>query len=377
MKNNQAENPSEKKNFSEEFIKISEHARAEISWVRSAYKFAFGFIITGVTVLLGLGIYFTYQNTHDLKADMQKDADAMRTSLHTDFDTLKQQQQQDLASYLTQMHGEVAKHIDAEFASSNIVNLVHDQAKERIDVIADTLIQTDITNRIAPIRTELLALLSTNIDDEKNRIADINKTANESLKTETNLQAILTEAKDTLKQLDEQSDFFMTVLAAESDDRNAFEKLCKLASDVNYNLHDQALKVTSEIPLKYVGFESETERGYQTIGWLDSLKPNTFDMNQIEQAWKQMSPQLSRAYVDFVWGHTNITRNQKLIFLHGVLNDSHGSLKSEDKAAHILADELKANYNPPFVFSDIEQKWNDWTKTNQPSITATNVLNPK
>jgi hypothetical protein len=373
MKKNQIENPNGKKVDSDEFTKISEHARAEISWVRSAYKFAFGFIITGVTILLGLGIYFTYQNTHDLKADMQKDADTMRASLHTDFGALKQEQQHDLAEYLTQMHGEVTTRIDAEFADSNIVTLVHDQAKERIDVIADALIQADITNRIAPVRAELMSVLSMNIEDEKHRIEDINKTATESFKNETNLQAVLTEAKDTLKRLDEQSDFIMTVLAAESDDRNAFEKLRKQASDGGFSLHDQASKVVGEITLKYVGFTSATETGYRSIGWLDSLKPSTFDMNQIEQAWKQMEPELSRAYVDFVWGHTNITKIQKLNFLHGVLADSHGSLKGEDKAAHILADELKASYNPPFGFSDIEQKWNGWTKTNQPSMTGTNV----
>jgi hypothetical protein len=103
MKKNQVENPSVKKDFSEEFTKLSEHARAEISWVRSAYKFAFGFIILGVTILLGLGIYFTYQNTHDLKADMQKDADNMRASIHTDFEAFKQKQQQDQSSYLRRM----------------------------------------------------------------------------------------------------------------------------------------------------------------------------------------------------------------------------------------------------------------------------------
>lgn len=52
------------KNSSEEFAKISGHARDEILWVRSVYKFVF----SGVVILVGIGIYFTYQNTHDLKA---------------------------------------------------------------------------------------------------------------------------------------------------------------------------------------------------------------------------------------------------------------------------------------------------------------------
>jgi hypothetical protein len=60
-----------------------------------------------------------------------------------------------------------------------------------------------------------------------------------------------------------------------------------------------------------------------------------------------------------------------------MLSDSRNSLKGEDKAARILAGELKAIYNPPFDFSDIEQKWNEWTKTNQQPITGTNVSNQK
>jgi hypothetical protein len=360
-----------RRDFSEEFTKISGHARDEILWVRSVYKLVF----SGVIALIAVGIYFTYQNTHDLKADMQKDADTMRANLHADFETLKQQQQQDFNSYLAQMHDEVTKRIDDEFANSNIVALVHDQAKERIDAIADVLIQEDITNQIAPIRAELLAVLSTNINDEKNRIEDINKTANESYKTETNLQVVLIEAKDTLKKLDDQSDFILIVLAAENDDRNAFEKLQGRANDLSYSLHDQASKVVNAIRLKYVGFTSETDKGWNVIPWSDSVKPNTFDMNQIEEAWKTMPPEFSRAYVDFVWGHTNINREKKLTFLHAMLTDSRGSLKGEDKAAHILSDELKAAYNPPFVFSDIEQKWNEWSKTNQ-ILTPTGTNSP-
>lgn len=374
MKKNQAENQNSEKNFSEELIKISDHARSEISWVRSAYKFAFGFIITGVTVLLAFGIYFSYKEVADLNLRMREEAKETKANLLNEFAAFKEKQTQEQSVYLAQMRDEVTKRIDAEFATNEITELVQDEAKKRIDVIADILIQKDITNQIAPVRAELLSVLLTNINDEKVRMADINKIASDSFETETNLQAVLIDAKNTIKRLDEQSDFIMTVLAAESDDRNAFEKLRKQASDVNYDLHDQALKVTSEIVLKYAGFESETERAYQTIGWLDSLNPNTFDLNQIEQAWKQMSPQLSRAFVDFVWGHTNITRSQKLIFLHGVLTDSHGSLTGEDKAAHILADELKASYNPPFGLSDIEKKWNEWINTNQPPVTTTNVI---
>jgi len=140
-------------------------------------------------------------------------------------------------------------------------------------------------------------------------------------------------------------------------------------------MHDQASKVRNEILLKYVGFTTATDSGYKTLVWNSSVKPDTFDINQIEQIWKTAPAELSRAYVDFVWGHTNITRNQKLNLLHATLADSRGSLRGEDKAAHLPADEFKANYNPPFDVSDIEKKWNEWTKTNQPSMTVTNVSN--
>lgn len=117
-----------------------------------------------------------------------------------------------------------------------------------------------------------MSVLLTNIDDEKNRIADINKTANESYETETNLQTVLIDAKSTLKRLDEQSDFIMTVLAAENDDRSAFEKLGKFGNDPNYSFHDQALKSMETIIGKYFGDNSETDKAWRNLGWINSVR---------------------------------------------------------------------------------------------------------
>jgi hypothetical protein len=55
-----------------------------------------------------------------------------------------------------------------------------------------------------------------------------------------------------------------------------------------------------------------------------------------------------------------------------VLNDSRNSLKAADKAAHILSKELNANYNPPFIYNDIEAKWHEYLKTNHIAAVSTN-----
>ena len=361
-----------RRDFSEEFTKISGHARDEILWVRSVYKLVF----SGVIALIAVGIYFTYQNTHDLKADMQKDADTMRANLHADFETLKQQQQQDFNTYLAQMHDEVTKRIDDEFANSNIVALVHDQAKERIDAIADLLIQTNIQNKIIPIRDDFLQQLSQSKDEIQKRLEKLDADSQQTHQTETNIEQTLAETRTLLAKSDEQSTFIITAIQAQNDNRKAFETIMTWANDPSYPFHDDAAKIAVSIATSYA--PSIAPKSYPVVKWdVIGLDPNIFSMVRFKEIWNSFPSVSARSLLDSLWSNTNIDKNEKLVFVHSVLaSDSRNSLQTQDHAAHILADELNAKYDFPFRFNDIEQKWNERLKTNQvPAIAGTNSLN--
>jgi DNA/RNA endonuclease YhcR with UshA esterase domain len=189
----------------------------------------------------------------------------------------------------------------------------------------------------------------------------------------TNLQAVLVNAKETLKRLDEQSDFILTVLAAEADDRGAYEKLIEWSENPDFKFRDQAFKAVEEVQISHVT-SVFNDRPYMKFDWIDGDNHDSWNMNQIEARWQAVSPELARAYLEFVWGATNINKEQKLAFVHSVLTNSRNSLQAADRAAHLLSEELKAKYNPPFIYDDIENKWQEYLKTNHVAAISTNKV---
>ena len=83
-------------------------------------------------------------------------------------------------------------------------------------------------------------------------------------------------------------------------------------------------------------------------------------------------------YLSFVWGHTNLNKEQKLSFLRNAyLEDSRNSLQAANKAAEIVAEELKAKYNPPLEFKPVEKLWSEFRATNHLFSSSTNLSNFK
>ena len=355
-------------------IQITEHARKEISWVHSTYKFAVWIILGGVAILLPVGIYFTYNSASGFKNDILQEGVRAQAAQKADFDVLENKLRQELQSNVEDMRKEVAKRIDAEFDAKQISELVRDKARERVDAIAGVLIQKEITNQIAPIRADFLEQLSQSKEEIRQRVEKLDEDSKQTHKTESELQATIADAKELLAKLDEQSVFTLAVIAAQNDDRSAFEKLQAWASDPKNRMQGEAIKTVQAITTSY--YDPNNTKSYQVLSWSESAKPETFSIEKIEQVWaSEIPPSIARSFVDYVWGNTNITKTQRMSFLYSVVKkDSRNSLLAANRAAYLLAGELKANYNPSFIYSDIESKWADWIKTNSIPETSTNSL---
>lgn len=347
-------------------IQITEHARKEISWVHTAYRFIAG----AVTLIIAVGIYFTFKSASEFKDDILQEGQRAQVVQKVEFDALEKKLRQDLQSSVDDMRKDVAKRIDAEFDAKQISELVQNKAKERIDAIADILIEKDIANQIAPIRADFLEQLSQSKVEIRERVEKLDADSKQTQKTEAELQATIAEARQLLAKLDEQSVFVLTAIAAQFDDRKAYETLSKWSQDANYHLKDEAVKVKSAIQLSY--YDPHNLKPFTLLSWDDANMPSTFGRLEIAYNWKAVPSTMAKAYVDFVWGHTNLTRDDKLYFLRSVIeDDSRNSLLAVDRAANILAGELKAKYNPCFVFTDIEKKWSEWEKTNSMAVVLT------
>lgn len=358
------EKKDSKNELGDALLKVVDRAHEEISWVRSAYKF----VVVIVSALIAVGLYFSYNSFRDLRSDLKEDGKRVQQQLQTDIESLGRSLQQNLNTETAKLRQEVSARIDQEFKREEISSLVQQKAKERIDLIADKLIAEETAKRVTPLKEELTQLITRMSDDIRKAMADADKKQEQSQTTEKALQDALAEARQTLSNIKMQSDFMMTVVAAQTDDRFAYDKLNEWVAGTNDLLRTQASRVKDTITREYSGWLGD--KPYKTIGWADGVTPTNFSFAEIKQIWIGVPSDRARAFVEFVWNHPKPTMDEKCDFLHDVLKDSRNSLQAADKAARLLSDHAKVAYNPPFEFGKVNQWWDEWSKTGRTDRTT-------
>jgi hypothetical protein len=127
---NQESHPPQqtKDNRADYFKDIAGFAKEEINYVRSAYKWLISLVAIVAIVGISVGIYFTYKSSIDFKKEAREEIDRQ-------IETLRDQ---------------VALRVDKQFRQENIQKMVEEKARERIDNIADKLIEKQIADKISP-----------------------------------------------------------------------------------------------------------------------------------------------------------------------------------------------------------------------------------
>jgi hypothetical protein len=345
---------------------IVDRSHQEVTWVRSAYKFA----VSIVAIIVAIGLYFSYASIRDLKSDLRQEGDYIQKQLSDETALLGRTLQQDLRDEVTTVRQDVAKRLDDEFKTEEITALIHTKAAERVNAVADELIKVETEKRITPLRKELTDLINTSATRAQTAISHLNEKLQDTRTTETALKLTLEDARKTLNEVKMQSDFIMTVLAAQSDSRTAYNKLSKWVATPEFPLRAQAASVRDDIQRSYCGWMGD--RPYKTIEWPSELKAEDFTISQTHAFWTTIPADRARAFVEFVWKHKKLTEEERLSFLHGALADSKDSLQAADKAARILSEHAKVKYNPPFNFSHIEKWWGERSQASKTTDEAAN-----
>jgi hypothetical protein len=268
----------------------------------------------------------------------------------------------------------IATKIDGEFKTERIRATIADVASERASNILQQQVQPAVkklTNDIAAFSVKIDDLSKTK-EQQENEIGTLNRDLRHSETIESNLQNTIADAKQALKELNEQSDFITTVIAADHDDRKAFENLTNWGLNPSFKFQLPAQKVVSQIMTYYYKYNGS----WSVVQWdalYDGQNRNVWNMAQIISNWFAIPGNTAKDYVDFVAGQTNITDEERYCFLRNVcMKDSRNSLYAAHQAATTLADKLKANYNPDFKYDDIEKHWREYTTTNHLFLTSTN-----
>ena len=350
------------------FREITRYAREKITWVRSAYKFAGAL----VAIVFVIGVAFTYKSSSDFRNETRQETEKLTGQMLERLATTEASMRTKVDAQIAELSRTVQLRVEQEFRADNIQRLVETKARERIDATADALIKDSVSSRITPLRDEITVLINKIAEENKQKVALLDQRQDKSQKTEQELRELLDQARETLSQVRQQSDFVQTVLAAQSDDRKAYDQLCAWATNAYFSLRTQSEQAKFTIQKSYSGWLGEGS--YADISWKDGINPAGMSFQEIEANWQLLPPIYARAYVDFVWSNTNITKEQKITFIHGVLADSRNSMQAADKAGRILADESKTRYNPPFEFGPLEKWWADRMASNTPPEKATNKV---
>jgi hypothetical protein len=173
-------------------------------------------------------------------------------------------------------------------------------------------------------------------------VADKNRQAEEKLLT---LNEALTKANASLAKLDAATEFTMTVLAAQNDDRSAFDNLKKWSVDKNNSFSSKADQAWNTI------FESHCTPMYSggfTIPWENGFDPSKLNLSDLVKLYHNSPVQLKPALLEYIWGRDNISLFDRLDFMINVmLNDN--SLTAVEYAGRFFTSGTGQNIKPMAV----------------------------
>ncbi len=281
---------------------IVDRAHKEIEGVRSVYKW----LATLIVLLMAVGIGFAYKSVGEFRAEIRED--------------------------LKELKREVEKRVDEELSKETIQNLITNKVSERVDLTADKIIENQIQAKVEP-----------KIKDAETRLNTIDEKLEE-------VERIGTELK--LK-----SEVIMTIIAAQNDDREAFDKLSSWSKDPTFQFSNLADNAVVKIRTSYGRIFTP---GYLNVSWKEGTDPSQLPLSKLRKLYMSIAPQYHAYLVNYIWGRDDFPKKDRMQFLVDVLNKAK-SLTATYYAGKFLAEEANIKWSP-FVIKPLI-KW--WEKNNE------------
>jgi len=186
-------------------------------------------------------------------------------------------------------------------------------ATEQIQADAKTVseLKERVENQSATV--DLVAKEASKAKELSEEVANKNQQAEEKLDI---LDQAIKKANTSLTELDAATEFTMTVVAAQNDDRIAFDTLKKWSKDMNNPFSSKAAQAWNTI------FESHNNPIYMSgfkVPWPKGPDPSTFSLAELAQKYRQAPAQLKPALIEYIWGRDDISKVNRLDFLIDVM----------------------------------------------------------
>lgn len=160
---------------------------------------------------------------------------------------------------------------------------------------------------------------------EQNRIAEEKLlTLNESIK----------EASASLAELNAAKDFTMTVVAAQNDDRSAFDTLKERSNDSSNPYSDAALRAWNTI---YESHNEPMHLGNFNMPWKEGFDPSKLTLIELAQQYSGVSDQLKPAMLEYIWKRNDLPKVGRLDFMINVMKTDSSLTAVEYAGRHFTA----------------------------------------
>lgn len=183
------------------------------------------------------------------------------------------------------------------------------QAQSDASAIAD--LKSRIEKQSATI--DLIASQASETKRLSEEVGEKNQRAEQKLEV---LDTASAKANSNLADLEAASEFSMTVSAAQSDDRRAFDKLRGWAQDDSNPFQSKAQQAWNAV------IESHNNPIYLSnfsLPWAEGFDPSKLSMQDLAAQYAQAPSQLKPALLEYIWKRGDIRQIERLDFMMNVM----------------------------------------------------------
>lgn len=178
---------------------------------------------------------------------------------------------------------------------------------------------------------DLIAKEASKAKEISEEVADKNKLAEEKLDT---LNKTIAKANDALADIDAETEFIKIVIAAQNDDRKAFDKLKEWSEEKNHRFLSRAAQAWNTIfenhnkPYSISGFK---------VPWSENFDPSKLSLPELAQQYRGAPAQLKPALLEYIWKRDDIPKIDRLDFMMEVMNDDSSLTAVEYAGRHFTS----------------------------------------
>jgi hypothetical protein len=162
-------------------------------------------------------------------------------------------------------------------------------------------------------------LVSREASEAKRLVDEVSKKNDQAEQKLSSLDKAVDEGNRAVLSLREYTAFNSTVLAAQNDDRRAYDQLWKFGDDETSPFRKAATQAVQTIMDQH---NPSIVRGGFTVPWKEGVDPQRLTAAEIWEAYRQAPPDVRIAVLEFMWQkRTDIPKKERLGFLADALRN--------------------------------------------------------